>query len=331
MYADSHSENKNVEFGQITSRIAKEDVDLEDSIVFVGDIMLGRHVEELLKTYGQKYPFSGTEDLLGSRYIFGNFEASIPQKHKPTPNNSLKLSVDKKNLDSLVLSRFTHLSLANNHSDDFGEEGFLNTTKQLKLRGFTVLGHGNEVSTSSVSYLSLGGDDLPVAAIALNATYGYPPENYWRNVIERAKLGSELQIVYIHWGDEYFQEQNKIQRQFAQKLIDTGVDVVIGHHPHVVQGIETYKNKLIFYSLGNFVFDQYFNPDVQTGLVFKLKLLEGKLVFELHPVNSEANVSQPTVMLGGKKADFLQNLSNYSSAELKDAIESGLLVQILDN
>jgi poly-gamma-glutamate synthesis protein (capsule biosynthesis protein) len=78
--------------------------------------------------------------------------------------------------------------------------------------------------------------------------------------------------VYAHWGDEYEKKPNSGQREFAHRLVDAGADLVIGSHPHVVQTKELYNDKWIYYSLGNFVFDQYFNDSVRCGAVVTVSL-----------------------------------------------------------
>jgi poly-gamma-glutamate synthesis protein (capsule biosynthesis protein) len=107
-------------------------------------------------------------------------------------------------------------------------------------------------------------------------------------------------------------------------LIDAKVDLVIAHHPHVVQEIEQYKNKLIFYSLGNFIFDQYFSKDVEESLAVRMTLSNDDAQFELIPI--KGNHSQPIPMNEAEKQVFLKTLSARSTPALKAAIESGKII-----
>jgi poly-gamma-glutamate synthesis protein (capsule biosynthesis protein) len=101
---------------------------------------------------------------------------------------------------------------------------------------------------------------------------------------------SDILVVNIHWGEEYKADPNNRQKEMAHLLIDAGVDVIIGHHPHVVQTVETYKNKPIFYSLGNFIFDQYFSPETQKGLAVEIIFTSKDIEYKTHFFHS--NLSQ---------------------------------------
>ncbi|MFH2018657.1 MAG: CapA family protein, partial [bacterium] len=111
-----------------------------------------------------------------------------------------------------------------------------------------------------------------------------------KSIVEKIKPKSDFIIANVHWGQEYQKTSNSLQRKLARELIDLGVDAIIGHHPHVVQEMEIYKNRPIFYSLGNFVFDQYFSEATQqelgVGLVFRDKSISA-YVFPLQSVKSQ--------------------------------------------
>jgi poly-gamma-glutamate synthesis protein (capsule biosynthesis protein) len=128
-------------------------------------------------------------------------------------------------------------------------------------------------------------------------------------------------IVNIHWGDEYQKSSSSFQQNLAHKIIDAGADLIIGHHPHVVQDIGFYKGKLIFYSLGNFIFDQYFSKDTQQGLAVELEFFSDKAIYRLLPIQS--HLSQPFLMEEEIKSAFLKDLAQKSSHELKEEIENG--------
>jgi poly-gamma-glutamate synthesis protein (capsule biosynthesis protein) len=100
-------------------------------------------------------------------------------------------------------------------------------------------------------------------------------------------------VVFLHWGNEYETLHTKSQEDFAHFFIDSGVDLVVGAHPHVVQDVETYNGKRIYYSLGNFVFDQYWNEEVQTGLMVKVVLEGDSVTYEDITITSDH--SQPYI------------------------------------
>jgi hypothetical protein len=107
---------------------------------------------------------------------------------------------------------------------------------------------------------------------------------------------SDMQIAYVHWGTEYELAHNAAQETLAHVLIDAGADAVIGHHPHVVQDVAFYKDKPIFYSLGNFIFDQYWDTDVQTGLGVRMTIDDGSIAYEAIPFTTAGSRVQPTIM-----------------------------------
>ena len=127
----------------------------------------------------------------------------------------------------------------------------------------------------------------------------------------------------VHWGQEYQIKSSVFQQKLARKIIDSGADLIIGHHPHVVQEIEIYNNKLIFYSLGNFVFDQYFSEQTQQGLAVRLEINENKLVFQLFPIQSK--LSQPFLMEQNQAEKFLEKLSERLSEDLVEEIKRGVI------
>jgi poly-gamma-glutamate synthesis protein (capsule biosynthesis protein) len=138
------------------------------------------------------------------------------------------------------------------------------------------------------------------------------------------KSESDLQVAYVHWGEEYTSIPSLAQRNFAKVLAELGVDIVVGHHPHVVQSIEMVENTLVFYSLGNFIFDQYFSNEVQQGLVLNLVLSEEEYL-EIVPVSSLETRNQPNLMSPENKAIFLEFLATISDPTLEQGIREGRL------
>ncbi|HFC36337.1 MAG TPA: hypothetical protein ENJ49_01525, partial [Candidatus Moranbacteria bacterium] len=124
---------------------------------------------------------------------------------------------------------------------------------------------------------------------------------------------SDFIVVYSHWGREYKLVNSERQQKLAHQFIDAGADLIIGAHPHVVQPIEIYKNKAIFYSLGNFVFDQYFSDNVRSILGVGVLLENKKIKFTLIPLFKRKN-GELEWMTGEQQKNFLQNLSERSVA-----------------
>jgi len=146
--------------------------------------------------------------------------------------------------------------------------------------------------------------------------------------IKTEKL-ADLIIVYPHWGTEYLTSHpDKRQTDLAHQFIDSGADIIIGSHPHVIQPIEIYKEKPIFYSLGNFVFDQYFSKETMQGLMLKLDIVkkENKLETDISflPINITID-NQAELMGEDSKKQVLDNFAKNSLVEdnIKNEIREG--------
>lgn len=293
----------------------------QSRILIVGDVLLARDVEMHMRRYGVMHPYGIFSSLDEYDFSVANFEAAIPTTHQPTPHLNTRFSVDS----NLIASDFpfTHVSLANNHSLDFGEVGYQNTWAVLKGKNITPFGHPKAVASSSVTYLDHEG--ISVAVIGLNLIESNIGPSDFEYVVAEAVAQSDLQIAYVHAGVEYEARHTLAQRQLAEQLIDAGVDIYIGHHPHVVQDIDWYKDRLIFYSLGNFIFDQYFSDDVQEGLMLDLLVENDRVDIKLMPVTSNGTRTQPRVMIELENTTFLNDLAAMSHPELSGAIVAGLI------
>lgn len=287
----------------------------DEYAIFVGDVLLARDVEKKIDDQGVD-PFSAFHTLFqGATFVVGNFEAAIPEVHQPTKAGEMVFSVRSDLVSLLQRAGFTHLSLANNHTLDQGGAGYKNTKQVLEQSGLTPFGHQRIVEPEvSTTYVTLS--NTQVALIGLNIVNSKIPDDVLKNVITDAGQYSDLQIVYIHWGEEYQLTHTKEQERVAMLLVDYGVDAVIGDHPHVVEDIAIYKDAPIFYSLGNFLFDQYFDDDVQQGLALKMHIVSGQLHFDLIPVTSLGTPIKPRIMSGDERSAFWEALQRRSSADL---------------
>lgn len=293
-----------------------------ESIIFVGDVLLARNVEFLMRQHTIDYPYEGLDflTLANNPAIVGNFEASIPKEHNPTPIKQITFSVDERLAGTLRSNGFTHVSLANNHSYDFGKEGLLHTRNVLG-KDLVTFGDPKEINTQSSSVVQI--NDVRVGLLGINALEEVDSMSLKNKLQELSKL-SEFQIIYIHWGEEYALRHNQQQRNLAEDLVLYGADLIIGHHPHVVQGVDLIDGVPVFYSLGNYIFDQYFSQDVKEGLVLALDF-SNSILISLIPVTSEVTLSQPTLMSPDKHADFLEKLARRSHPDLQDAVSRGLV------
>lgn len=298
----------------------------EDAMLFVGDVMLARHVETLMDTEGTYYPFKGVRDMLKEyEAVVGNFEASIPEHHAHTPGFAFRFSVDKRVVEALPRVGFTHMTLANNHAYDYGEKGYAHTRDTLTAAGLEIAGNPKKNSPDEVLYRTVG--DVETAIIPINTIGETPKLSEIQNALAAAAEKSDVQIVSLHWGVEYKATANDAQQALAHALIDAGADAIIGSHPHVVQNVEEYRGVPIFYSLGNFIFDQYWNAAVQEGLTVAISFSDDEIRYTLLPVSSIDTRSAPRPMNRVERVAFLNALAERSEETLADAIKEGVVVE----
>ncbi|MBD3355063.1 CapA family protein [Candidatus Woesearchaeota archaeon] len=236
------------------------------SLVFVGDVMLGRRVDS------EKNIFKNVKDLLKKGDItFGNLECPLCEGLD---------YVDKKYVFSakedcgkiIKDAGFDLLSIANNHIIDCREKGLENTKRILEKNNLKYLGVGKGQQRPTV----IEKDGIRIGFLAyckkqkIFKELEKIPYITGENMIEDIKNADvDFLVVSVHWGREYNLRPSEKQIKLAKKMIENGADIVVGHHAHIPQKIEEYKGGVIAYSLGNFVFDQIFNP-----LVMKSKILQ---------------------------------------------------------
>ncbi len=279
----------------VTTTINDSRVDNSVSIVFVGDIMLGRNVETLIKKNGLWYPFQNVRSLLSSPDLtIGNFEGIVPETHVHTPDFTFRFSIKEEYLVQLKDAGFDILSLANNHSFDYGNTAFSYTRDSCIEIGLVCNGSPNQIDTHSTVIKEINGKKIGI--LFIHAVISRPEPISLERALNELQEKSDMQIAYIHWGEEYELTHSPFQEDLAYDLIDAGVDGIVGHHPHVIQDVDLYKGKPIFYSLVNFIFDQYFSQDVQEGLAISLEINNDTAVYSLVPFSSTSTHSQPQVM-----------------------------------
>jgi len=236
-------------FYQINSTIDKIKLSLQPkqiAIGFWGDVMLARNVELLSDIHGTNYSFTKiTNQFLANNYNIINFEGTISNKHSRTLSNTMSFSVTDKLVPELASVNITHASLANNHALDFGPIALKNTTQKLLASNIIAFGNPNEINNDSVVYIDLGSYRLSV--LALHTLYSTPLDEDLIKIFKKLNETSDIQFVYIHWGEEYKSAHTEKQFALAQKLIVLGADAIIGHHPHVVEDIGLIDGVPVFY------------------------------------------------------------------------------------
>ncbi len=267
----------------VNKKIAKKQ---NIKILFVGDIMLDRGVAWYADKNGKDKIFAGVKDLF-DKYdlVVGNLEGTITSNQSVARKNNgiLRFTFDPSYSETLREVGFQILNLANNHALDFGLEGYNQTIENLdkvKIKYF-----GSPKNDKNLS-LQIKEKNKSICFVGYHDLFTYDE----RSVVDEIFILNnkcDFLIVFSHWGDEYKTKSNLRQQNLAHRFIDMGADLVIGTHPHVIQEFEDYKGKRIYYSLGNFVFDQDFSYNTMHGNAVGLEITDKKTNFEIIPIKIE--------------------------------------------
>lgn len=246
----------------------------------VGDIRLDGPVGEIISR-GQD-PASAIKSSLEADIVFGNLECPLTKRGTKQPK-TWNFRAPAKNLESLKEAGFNLLNIANNHSWDYGETGFLDTLAALEKNKMTFVGGGEnrqeaeKLRVAVVNGLRVGflgfTSTFPQEAWAKTNKPGVAYSDYGRvpEVIQAARPDCDVLVVSFHGGTELATEPNDIQKSFAHAAVDAGADLILGHHPHVLQALEVYEGKPILYSLGNFLFVSP-TPETKTTVIARATL-----------------------------------------------------------
>ena len=241
------------------------------NVIFTGDILLDRGVRRVINQHGVDHLFSDGIDSIfrSAQVVVGNLECPATKIEAPVFKQFI-FRAEPEWLDALKRHGVTHLNLANNHAIDQGREGLIDTYQNILAAGMTPLGAGENMQQAAAPVLLASAPRkvwlVPSLRLALE-NYAYLPD---KPCVSQEPMDSLLQrvfrlrqadstaviIVSLHWGGEHTLEPVPRQRHDAHMLIRAGADVLICHHTHTLQTIEHYKGRDIYYSIGNFIFDQ---------------------------------------------------------------------------
>jgi poly-gamma-glutamate capsule biosynthesis protein CapA/YwtB (metallophosphatase superfamily) len=225
----------------------------------VGDVMLGRSVMSKSVSAGDfRYPFLKTAERVQNADItVANLENPIIE-NCPKHDSGFKFCAVPEMLEGLTFAGIDIVSLANNHTLNYGREGFEETKKHLTERGIGYVGDGN-LEVRNINGTSYGFLGFNLVDRGIN--------NSELDLIKESANSSDVLAVMVHWGQEYKSEANSFQVDSAQKIVDAGADLIIGAHPHWAQNVEHIESKPVYYSLGNFVFDQMWSEETKKGIM----------------------------------------------------------------
>ena len=257
---------------------------------FVGDLMVSDSAMMFNRGFRSTYEInkSISKDIkkifFDSDLVFGNLESSVDFS-----NNNFNYKkyqpylADKVIINFLKDSGFNLINLANNHSLQYGKENYKSTVKELLNSGINVIGVKNDSDIQVSKLVKCGDFNILFLGFCLK-TQKIKKELIEKQLLQH-KEEADVIILSLHWGDEHINHPSPEQVKFARSLIDSGVDVIIGHHSHVIQGVEKYKSGIIAYGLGNFISDTgNFGFKYRLGAILNLKIQPGKIDYSIFPM-----------------------------------------------
>jgi poly-gamma-glutamate synthesis protein (capsule biosynthesis protein) len=312
------------------ARKAPEAPSAELRIAAVGDIMLGGTAAPEMHKYGYDYPFEQTKNILKqAQIVFGNLEGPLTDAGTAEAAKQYVFrSPPDKVAPALARAGFNVVSLANNHTLDYGSEGLEDTRAALDKAGIRHAGAGrNAIEARQPVYMMA--DGVTVAVLAYSLTF---PEEFWAGLdkpgtafghekhvradVATARQTADIVVVSFHWGQEGKTELRDYQTQLAHAAIDAGASAVLGHHPHILQGVEQYKHGVILYSLGNFAFGSFSNTATRSAialLTFRDRQWRELRMVPLNVKNAEV-VFQPRPLVGRDAAEVVEHLQQLSQS-----------------
>lgn len=257
----------------------------EAKLLFVGDLNFDRYMREVINEKGGDFIFSCMGNILkGADLVIGNLEGPITDNPSVSVGTEIGSSPNYTFTFSPTIAKLLKryniqlVNIGNNHASDFGKGGIVSTRKYLEEAEIDYIGGFN--GDEPIFRTKMGGKNI--SFISYNQFGGDSPEKVSEKIREENKA-ERLVIVYAHWGDEYGPVTVN-QRRAAKLFSEAGARAIIGSHPHVISPSEKIGETMVYYSLGNFIFDQYWNPEVRTGLMLELDIKDGQITTLEHKV-----------------------------------------------
>lgn len=307
-----------------TQEIATQSV----SLSFIGDMMFDRGVKSSVsRNFNNDYNalFEFLPQLKRADIAFANLEGPISDGGKNV-GSKYSFRFEPSIIDALKKSGIDIVSFANNHVGDWGQEAFNDTLTHLSEASILYTGAGkNKQEASQVTIIEsqgvkigfLGFTDVgPNWMEARENTAGTllasDPERL--NYISQAKTKVDILVASYHWGDEYV-PHNERQEMLAKSSIDAGADIIIGHHPHVIQAIEEYHGGLIAYSLGNAIFDQHFSQATMEGMLLEVLVTKNGIVSHANSTFPISKQFQPQTPVSNSPQGTGEVLKSFDAQE----------------
>ncbi len=290
------------------------------------------------------YPWIGTKKVLSTATILiGNQEVPFSNRGQVYVKKRWSLRADPRTAASLTTAGFDLVTLANNHIMDYGVSALEDTLFILNQNSIAHAGAGLNLAAARKPAVLKTPDGQRIAFLAYSQTF---PAEFWAQVnrpgtanadsqilaadIRNAKTQADMVVVSFHWGEELLNYPKPYQKKFAHECIDAGASIVIGHHPHVLQGMEVYRGGLIAYSLGNFLFGSYSAKSTDSAILAVDFDRNGLIQAQVYPVNvNNREVSFQTKLRHGADAQrVLADLRTFSAeftTRIKTVGDTGII------
>ncbi len=302
-----------------------------------GDVNFGDGVTSYLTNGGMGYPFQDVSGIFETADLgFVNLECCISSGGAPVAGKEFTFRGPADSAAALRQGGIDIVSLANNHIKDYGTSAFLDTLTHLKEAGIAWCGAGNNAAEAySPAVLEARGKKVAFVAFTWVIPDGWPatatnpgcattsdPERV-ANTIRDARSKADYVVASFHWGIELATSPNEEQRDLAHLCVDNGADLVLGHHPHVVQGFELYRNRLIAYSLGNYVFSP--PREISSKTLTLVALMGPGGLIQAKVVPNVISGYRPVVLSGTPAAQWLGTMAGFCRGLGTDMTVSGSL------
>lgn len=300
----------------------------ETVVSLAGDVAFVNSVARYSEAEGYDYAWRDVGEIFQKDdFTLLNLETSVTESDEKWPDKEFNFRSKPKHAAEMQRQSVEGVSLANNHTLDFGRKGFADTLYYLKKYGIRYTGGGKDLS-EALQPILFEKNGSKVGILSFSRVV---PSGKWYAGKDRSGIvgayDSQLDqvvaavkewepkvdvlMVALHWGKMYTETPGKSEERAARRLIDAGADVIVGHHPHVLQGIEIYKNRPIFYSLGNFIFTNL-GGNADRTMIAQVVLGDGR-VKELRLLPFRIERGRPVRISEEEKKKELERLRKLSS------------------
>lgn len=299
------------------------------NMLYMGDVMMDSYIADNINLFGIDYPWEDVSQITSEADIsVVNLETSVSTRGETKKPKGFGFRSAPETLLGLKNSGIDLVSLANNHIMDFGNDALSDTLTSLSNYDIKYVGAGENLSQAeklvtiesngnTIGYLAytsiLPWKEWSATETSSGAAPLYP--NNYDDILQTINIANDtvdILVIMLHWGTEYQNTPNEWQIELAHKMVDNGADLIIGHHPHILQGIEFYEETPILYSIGNFIFLKKDDEAGKTGafeIIFENGSFKSGQIYPVYIKYTKANLLTPEDELGKEIISMLNDLS----------------------